>query len=312
MKTRLLLVLLPLLALARQGSAAQVTLSASTLTATIAEHVELRLIVRSLENVDAMNVSLPAGDFEIIGRQNSPPIRTAEWRTFEQVLTIAFFKTGDFVVGPLEVELLAARTVREKEQSGTVTIKIRSLLGANDKDIHPLKKLLAITGNPLHLLKYGAFIVLLLLLGAMLVLLKRKREVRSLNAAASLPEPEIELEIQIRELWQKKLTQKGETKQFFIRLGEIIKHFLERVYSFNADDLTSTEISARLKSSEKDNAIVLCLDAVFQQADLVKFAEQIPDAPAINALADKIAALIGAYKKRRSLEREVNHVQTGR
>lgn len=100
MKTRLLLVLLPLLALARQGSAAQVTLSASTLTATIAEHVELRLIVRSLENVDAMNVSLPAGDFEIIGRQNSPPIRTAEWRTFEQVLTIAFFKTGDFVVGP--------------------------------------------------------------------------------------------------------------------------------------------------------------------------------------------------------------------
>jgi hypothetical protein len=312
MKTCRLLLLLLFLAMARQSGAAQVTLSASTLTATIAEHVELRLIVRSLENIDAMNVSLPAGDFEIIGRQSSPPIRTAEWRTFEQVITIAFFKTGDFVVGPLEVELLFAKTVREKEQSGTVTIKIRSLLGANEKDIKPLKKLLAITGNPLHLLKYCAFIALLLLLGAVLLLLKRKKEMKSLNASASLPAPEIELEINIRELWQKKLTQKGETKQFFIRLGEIIKHFLARVYSFNADDLTSSEISTRLRSSEKDSAIVLCLDAIFLQADLVKFAEQIPEATAINTLAEKIAVLIGTFKKRRSLENEVDHVQTGR
>jgi hypothetical protein len=274
--------------------------------------VELRLIVRSLENIDGMNVSLPAGDFEIIGRQNSPLIRTAEWRTLEQVITIAFFKTGDFVVGPLEVELLSAKMVKEKEQSGAITIKIHSLLGATDKDIKPLKNLLAVTGNPLHLLKYCAVIALLLLLGAVLLLLKRKRETKSLHASTSLPEPEIELEINIRELWQKKLVQKGESKQFFIRLGEIIKHFLARMYSFNADDLTSTEIGDRLKSSEKDSAIVLCLDAVFRQADLVKFAEQIPETTAIDTLAEKIAVLIGIYKKRRSLELEVNPVQTGR
>jgi hypothetical protein len=300
MKTCRRLLFLLFLALAQQSAAAQVTLSASTLTATIAEHVELRLIVRSLENIDGMNVSLPAGDFEIIGRQNSPLIRTAEWRTLEQVITIAFFKTGDFVVGPLE------------EQSGAITIKIHSLLGATDKDIKPLKNLLAVTGNPLHLLKYCAVIALLLLLGAVLLLLKRKRETKSLHASTSLPEPEIELEINIRELWQKKLVQKGESKQFFIRLGEIIKHFLARMYSFNADDLTSTEIGDRLKSSEKDSAIVLCLDAVFRQADLVKFAEQIPETTAIDTLAEKIAVLIGIYKKRRSLELEVNPVQTGR
>jgi hypothetical protein len=190
MKTCRRLLFLLFLALAQQSAAAQVTLSASTLTATIAEHVELRLIVRSLENIDGMNVSLPAGDFEIIGRQNSPLIRTAEWRTLEQVITIAFFKTGDFVVGPLEVELLSAKMVKEKEQSGAITIKIHSLLGATDKDIKPLKNLLAVTGNPLHLLKYCAVIALLLLLGAVLLLLKRKRETKSLHASTSLPEPE--------------------------------------------------------------------------------------------------------------------------
>jgi hypothetical protein len=312
MKTCRLLLILQLLTLPRLIGAAQVTLSASTQTATIAEHVELRLIVRSLENLDEIKVSVPAGDYEIIRRQNQPLIKTAEWRTFEQVFTIAFFKTGDFTIGPLDIEMLANHALKEKEQSGTVTIKIRSLLGENEKDIKPLKKLLAIKGSPLHLLKYGAAGALILLLGAFLLFLKRRKKIKALDVSASLPAPEIELEISISELWQKKLPQKGETKLFFILLGEIIKHFLARTYGFNADDFTTTETIAHLYDSEKDRSMVACLEELFRQADLVKFAEQIPATTFMNALAEKIAILIGQYKKRRSLEIEANHVQTGR
>jgi hypothetical protein len=272
----------------------------------------LRLIVRSLENINDIKVSMPAGDYEIIRRQNQPLIKTAEWRTFEQVITIAFFKTGDFTVGPLTIELLVNKVIKEKEQSGTITIKIRSLLGENDKDIKPLKKLLAIRGNPLHLLKYCAAVGLILFLAAILLILKRKREKKYLNVTTSLPAPEIELELNIRELWQKKLPQKGEYKLFFILLGEIIKHFLARAYSFNADDLTSTETIVRLKSGEKDSDIVVCMEDIFQQADLVKFAKRIPETADISSLAEKIAIMTGKYKKRRSLETEAANVQTGR
>lgn len=300
-----------LLILPQLLSAAQVILSASTLTATIAEQIELRLIVRSLENIDEIKVSVPTGDYEIIRRQSQPLIKTAEWRTFEQVITIAFFKTGDFTVGPLDIELLSAKTSKEKEHSGTISIRIRSLLGENDKDIKPLKKLLAIKGNPLHLLKYLAGAALILLLGIVLLILKHKMRKKTLPVSLSLPAPEIELETRIRELWQQKLPQKGEYKLFFILLGEIIKHFLARTYSFNADDFTTAEISAQLKSSEKDSDIVACLENIFQQADLVKFAEQIPETAVISTLAEKIATMTGKYKKRRSLA-EVDHVQIGR
>jgi hypothetical protein len=312
MKTYRLLLILQLLTIPRLISAAQVTLSASTLTATIGEHVELQLIVRSLENIDEIKVSVPAGDYDIIRQQNQPLIKTAEWRTFEQVITIAFFKTGDFTIGPLSIELLSAKAVKEKEQSGTITIKIRSLLDANDKDIKPLKKLLAIRGNPLHLLKYFIVAGLILFLGVLLLILKRKMKKNYLPAAAPLPAPEIEMELRIRELWQKKLPQKGEYKLFFILLGEIIKHFLARVYSFNADDFTTTEIIAHLESYEKDSDIVAGMENIFGQADLVKFAKQIPETTVFSALAEKIATLAGKYKKRRSLETKANHVQTGR
>jgi hypothetical protein len=312
MKTCRLFLILQLLILPRLIDAAQVTLSASTLTATIAEHVELRLIVRSFENIDEIKVSVPDGAYEIIRQQSQPLIKTAEWRTFEQVITIAFFKTGDFTIGPLAIDLISAKTVRGKEQSGTITIRIRSLLGENDKDIKPLKKLLAIKGNPLHLLKYLAGAGLILLLGVILLILKRKMRKKSFHADTCLTAPEIELELNVRELWQKKLPQKGEYKLFFILLGEIIKHFLARAYSFNADDFTTTETIAHLKSSEKDSDIVVGMEAIFQQADLVKFAKQIPETTTINALADKITTLTDKYKKRRSLETEANHVQTGR
>jgi len=312
MKTCRLLLILQLLLLPRLIDAAQVTLSASTLTATIAEHVELRLIVRSLENIDEMKVSVPTGDYDIIRHQSQPLIKTTEWHTFEQVITIAFFKTGDFTVGPLAIELLSAKAVKEKEQSGTVTIRIRSLLGENDKDIKPLKKLLAINGNPLHLLKYLAGAGLILFLGVILLILKRKMRKKSFHADTCLPAPEIELELRVRELWQKKLPQKGEYKLFFILLGEIIKHFLARAYSFNADDFTTTEIIAHLKSSEKDSAIIVGMEDIFRQADLVKFAKQVPETMIISTLAEKIATLTGKYKKRRSLETEASNVQTGR
>jgi len=310
MKTCRRLLILQLLLVPRLISAAQVTLSASTPAATIAEHVELRLIVRSLESIDDISVSIPAGDFEIIRRQNLPRIKTAEWCTFERVFTIAFFKTGDFVIGPMAVELLSAKTVREKEQSGTVAIRIRSLLGENDADIRPLKKLLPIAGTPLHLLKYLAG-GLVLLLAALLLMLKRKKSNAVPAVAAALPDPEIELETNIRELWRKDLPRKGEFKLFFIELGEIIKRFLARTYNFNADDLTSTEVIARLRGSEKDSAAIAGMEGIFRQADLVKFAKLVPEPSSIDSLADEIAALIGVYKKKRILKNEAAHVQTG-
>ena len=308
---RLLLVVL-LLAAPKPTAAAQVTLSASTLTATIAEPVELRLIVRSLETIDEIRVAVPAGDYEIVRRQSLPMIRTSEWRTFEQIVTIAFFKTGDFTVGPLDIELLSARTVREKEQSATVAIKIRSVLAENDKDIRPLKKLLPLQGNPVHLLKYIFAVVLLLLLAALLLILKRKGSKTKPERAAVLPAPEIELEQGVKELWQRKLPQKGQCKLFFILLGEIVKHFLEREYHFNADDLTSSEIMALLHGAEKDGAIVAGMEDIFRQADLVKFAEHVPEPTQLHALADQIATLIGQYKNKRSPENEAVNVQTGR
>ncbi|MCG2810537.1 MAG: hypothetical protein L6428_03635 [Candidatus Aminicenantes bacterium] len=303
----LLLLLLPLTAVP-----AQVTMSASSQTATIAEHIDLRLVVRTDGAIDSIDIKVTDGAYEIIGRSKRPMLKAPGVTTFEEIITIAFFKTGEFNVGPFAVELLPQRGDPEHEQTGQLTIRIRSLLSESDRDIKPLKELLVMRGNPRHLLKYAAGFVLLLLLGVLLWFLLKKMQQKRLAETAPLLAPEIELEMRIRELRQKNLPQLGEFRQFFISLSDMIKHFIERAYEFNAADFTTVETVEQLKNSEKDGEILVHMETLFRQADLVKFARQVPEKETVDVVFQMIAALIKKHKNRRETAMAEAHVQTGR
>lgn len=295
-----------------RAGAAQVTMSASTPAATIGERVELRVVVRAEAGVRDIRVDVPAGAYEIIGRRRRPAVRTADGGTFEETIVIAFFQTGDFTVGPFRVELLPKSAGIAGEQTGQLGIRIRSLLGENDKDIKPLKELFPIRGDPRHLLPTAAALMLLLLLGAAALLgLKKSKKKRQREAEPPLA-PEIELEMRVRELRQKNLPQSGEFRPFFIALSGMIKHFIQRAYGFNAVDCTTAETMARLKNCESDGEIVAGLEAIFTEADLVKFARQVPEQEFVAGIWPQIAALVAKHKKRRELAMAATHVQTGR
>jgi len=310
MKTRITVCLL--LAWPLTAAAAQVTMSASTQTATIAEPIELRVVVRADAGIEGIRIDVPAGAYDILGRSARPVLKAAGLNTFEEIITIAFFKTGEFNVGPLAVELLPRRGDPGHEQTGQLTMRIRSLLTENDRDIKPLKELLVMRGHPRYLLKYAAGIMLLLLLAALGVLLLKKMKKKRLPEAAPLLPPEIELEMGFRELRRKNLLQRGEFRQFFISLSDLIKHFIERAYEFNAADFTTAETVEQLKNSEKDGEIIAHLETIFRQADLVKFARQVPEKEVLAGIFQKIAALIEKHKKRRAAAMAEAHAQTGR
>ncbi|HEX7501875.1 MAG TPA: hypothetical protein VF451_00525 [Acidobacteriota bacterium] len=295
-----------------RAGAAQVTMSASTPAATIGERIELRVIVRAEAGVKDIRVAVPAGAYDIIGRSRRPTARAAEGSTFEEIIVIAFFQTGDFTVGPFRVELLPQRAGIASEPTGQLAIRVRSLLGENDKDIKPLKGLFAIRGDPRHLAPTAAALMLLLLLGALLLLLLKKSKKRGQPEAEPPLAPEIELEMRVRELRQKNLPQAGEFRQFFIALSGMIKHFIQRAYGFNAVDCTTAETMARLTGCERDGEIVAGLETIFTEADLVKFARRVPEQEFVAGIWPMIASLVAAHKKRRERTMAATHVQTGR
>lgn len=66
-------------------------------------------------------------------------------------------------------------------------------------------------------------------------------------------------------------------KDFYLRLTEILRDYLERRYAFPATKLTTAEVSSLLRDAQLDRALILSFRAVFDRADLVKFSKLEPD-----------------------------------
>jgi hypothetical protein len=310
----LLLIFLPLAVSPRADGttrANQVTMSASAATVTIGERIELRVMARVGAGISAMHVQVTPGAFEVIARRALPPAVSAAGSTLEEVITIAFFQTGDFAIGPFPIKLLPGQDGSE-EKTGRLAIHVRSLLEESDKDIKPLKEPLPLGGDPRHLLPYAAVSLLLLLLAALFLLLRKRAQGRRVLAVVPPPPPEDELEASLQRLRQGGLLPRGEYRAFFIALSAMLKRFIQRAYGFNAEECTTAETVPRLRESEADAAIVSGLEAVLTQADLAKFARRIPGDGEVAALWPVLDSIVASHRAHRQQAREADHVQAGR
>lgn len=282
----------------------QVLISASKTVAFIGDRISLKVMARTDLEIDKIKIPTPQQDFEILSRSSLPPQEQNGETVFEEDMDIAFFKTGEFNIGPLTVQLLKGEEVREEKETNAVPIKIKSVLTDKDKDIKPLKSPIAIEGNPFYVLKYVLLAAAVILLIVFIILFIKARKRKAAAEPLPLLSPLEELALKIKELTGLKLPEKGKFKEFFLRLTEIIKHFLNRQYRFNAEDLTTLETMLYLEGHEKDKSIVEGMAFLLNTADLVKFAKFIPDSGVLDDVRQRIDRVIAAYRQRVTMEEQ--------
>ena len=82
----------------------------------------------------------------------------------------------------------------------------------------------------------------------------------------------------LERLEAERLPEQGRAKEFYFRLSEVVRDYLERRYAFGAPEMTSDEIRAHLRA----NAHALlpegrrAIEAFLDETDLVKFADLAP------------------------------------
>jgi hypothetical protein len=72
------------------------------------------------------------------------------------------------------------------------------------------------------------------------------------------------------------LLDRGETKQYFIEVSEIIRTYLEGRYPIDALEMTSHEVLIELKKVGLEPEVFDLFPPFFSRADLVKFAKHRP------------------------------------
>ena len=77
-------------------------------------------------------------------------------------------------------------------------------------------------------------------------------------------------------LKEEKLWQGGQDKQYYTRLTDILREYLDGRFSINAMEMTSTEILDALRRNNETRVVERHMKEILNVADFVKFAKMRP------------------------------------
>ncbi len=126
---------------------------------------------------------------------------------------------------------------------------------------------------------YGAWILLTLAVIAisLFIYLKWLRKGQIPLIPAKKPVPPYQLAIQrLEELRNEHLCERGEEKEYYTRLTDILRSYLDKRFGINAMEMTSTQIKNALRSNEATRLPERYMTRILEIADFVKFAKVRP------------------------------------
>lgn len=91
----------------------------------------------------------------------------------------------------------------------------------------------------------------------------------------------------ISQLWED-----GRYMEFFIRMAEILREYLERRFSLSADRLTTMELYRAMLNGPVDRLTAGTVRSLLNDCDMVKFAKQVPDKAMKESSVDRLRAII--------------------
>ncbi len=301
-----LLVALPLAlaaacATASRAEAAALVAEASPLEIHVGDPVRLALTL----TIDAGETdSLPMlagtlGEFEVLawGEAKQTTARDGKRRVVAEG-TITAWRTGDLEIPPIA----AAGADSAAARSAPIAVRVTSVGVTDSSEARPIK-------DPLSLPREWKGILLAALAAAGLAVLgfllyrRFRRRPASLPAVPIDPRPAHEIALaELARLAGDRLVERGLLPEHFVRLTEILRRYFERRFAIPAIDLTTSETVAALRDALERPGSRAGFDALvearslLEDADLVKFAEVIPEAAAAHAALERARSLVAATR----------------
>jgi len=266
----------------------EVRAEVDTAVITIGDQIHYSIIIDRKKDLRVVRPGegLNLGMFEI-KQYNFPNPVEKDGRIIERFnFTISVYDTGHYAIPAFPLAYFPQDTSSKYQiiEAPAINIYVKSVLsGAEARTLKDIKNPLEIPFN--YKFWISVFIiVLLVLVAAYLVyyLLKKRKERGYIFTPPPPPPPAHQVALKgLQELFASNLLEEGAVKEFFSRLSDIIRVYLENRYYILALEQTTAEIMASVKSLIEDEGLNLDLNKLLSLSDLVKFAKQFPQAAEI-------------------------------
>ena len=230
---------------------AKVTLKLDKKEITIADRVDLSIIVDIEEDYE---IELPAfgeklEQFGIVDYHNSQPeLKGNDRKLLKRTYVLEPFLSGDYTIHPMKIEFFKKgddTPVKHFIETPEVSVKVKSLLPEDVKDL-TLNEIVPPLSYPRSYTVWiwsGAGVLLIVIIAAgFYYYRKRTNKIGSIEATLMAHEVAYN---ELRALVDENLIDKGEIKQFYLRLSAIIRRYIENRFGLKAPEQTTEEFFNR-------------------------------------------------------------------
>jgi hypothetical protein len=236
------------------------------------------------------------GAFEVLEVQTATPVTTnGRVRTSARYILTAF-ELGELEIPPIEVSVSGPADAEPVVvSSNPVTVTVESVGRDDTGDIRGIKPPLEIPRNWLLL---APWVLLALALGALGYWWYRRRRKRA-QTVSDLPTPAVPRRPPhvvayeaLDRLAAAGLLERGEIKQYFIDVSEIIRTYLDGRYGIDAMEMITPDVLGELERVAIGQGVFERFVTFFERSDLVKFAKFRPDLPACQEMIPMARQLV--------------------
>jgi hypothetical protein len=246
----------------------------------IGDHIRYSLKVQSKPPTEIIlpDIKDTLGKFEIVDVGKIDTNLSNNQFILSRKITLTIFDSGSHTIPSLNILYLKKDTKQYATiQTDSFAVFVKGIEIDTTKDIKDIKGIVEV---PYTLWDYLPYIVIALLVAISFYLiyffLKRRKAKEFVTEELKLP-PHIVALNELKQLESEKLWQRGEIKEYHIRLTEIVRKYIERRFNIPALEMISSEIIENLEKFEDlDKSIVDRMRRSLQISDLVKFAKFVP------------------------------------
>ncbi|MBN2134778.1 MAG: hypothetical protein JW737_03525 [Acidobacteria bacterium] len=207
---------------------------------------------------------------------NAPSDKDDVKKALVTVIEFSVFDTGEIKIPPLVYQFRNKDNELIEVSSPKLWVSISSLVADDDSDIKDIKGPLSIQsgGRTVWIIVVFFAAAMMIITGTLFFLRWRKNG--NGKKALALDPPHIEAYKALDTLSRQNLLPDGLYKEYYIRISNITRRYIDRRYNIDAFERTTREIKRDIMKEDISREARNRLFELFEEYDLVKFAKFIP------------------------------------
>ena len=211
--------------------------------------------------------------FDIVEQGKPDSTADANSRVYKQQLIITSFDSGYWTIPAFVLQ-----SGRKRFKTDTFNINVTFSPADTSRDYHDIKDIIKVDnpGNPY--IPWIIAAVTLVALIALIYFLRKKKPAKPAGPPVSKLSPFEEATQSLEALRKENLPGKGEVKQYYTRLNDILRWYVYRRFDISSLEKTNEELIMQLRQTRLPQNDYTTLAQALRMADFVKFAKYTPSA----------------------------------